>query len=258
MNDIDVEKLLTEYFDELRDTEMSASRVDETIDLFTAAMQEQASPPAEPRQSVWGFLSDVFHFEGIPLLLSQLVVFAAACTAALALPTGHYDLPMFMPLFILAVTPVFFRGQHYRVSEVEAATRISGGLLTLARLVLAGGGALVCLTLLLGLKIYLQHSCESLGRMVIYCLVPYLTCMTAMLALLRRSRKSGAPLCMTIALGSVFFWRYTAILLPWLYEASALGIWLLAVLVYSCLLAKEIVYIIHANKEPANKKSRPK
>ena len=249
MSGEELEKCLTEFFDQTIDEYIIPAQMEKTADLCIAVMRKQASPPAEPRQSFWGFLSDVFHFEGISLLLSQLVVFVAACLTALASPTGHYDLPMCMPLFILAVTPVFFRGQHYRVSEVEAATRTSGGLLTLARLVLAGGGALVCLTLLLGLKIYLQHSCESLGRMVIYCLVPYLTCMTAMLALLRRSRKSGAPLCMTIALGSVFFWRYTAILLPWLYEASALGIWLLAVLVYSCLLAKEIVYIIHANKE---------
>ena len=54
---------------------------------------------------------------------------------------------------------------------------------------------------------------------------------------------------MAISLSSVLFWRGTAIFLPWLYEASALGLWIVAVFVYSCLLAKEITYIIHANKE---------
>ena len=241
-------RLLKEYIQGALRQEEGFRRKEETVRLCAAVLEQQAAP-AEPRQSFWGFLSDVFHFEGLAIFLPQALVMLAACMAALSSPTGHYDLPMYMPLFIFAVTPAFFKGQRYRVSEVEAATRTSGALLTLARLVLAGGGALVCLTLLLGLKIYLQRSCESLGRMVIYCLVPYLTCMTAMLALLRRSRASGAPLCMAIALGSVFFWRYIGRFFPWLYEASALGVWLLAVLIYSCLLAKEIAYIIHANKE---------
>ncbi len=228
--------------------EVMSGRPEETVELCRRIVGERAAS-VRPRQSFWGFLSDVFHFEGIPLLLSQSVVFIAACLTALSSPTGHYELPMYMPLFILAVMPVFFKGQRYRVSEVEAATRTSGAQLTLARLVLAGGGALVCLTFLLALKLYLQRSCENLGRMVVYCLVPYLTCMTAMLALLRRSRKSAAPLCMAIALGSVVFWRLSSYLFPWLYEASALGVWVAAVLFYSWLLAKEITYIIHANKE---------
>ena len=247
MNNGELKKRLADYF-QAQGGEPGPGRKEETARLCMELMNAQADAPEERRQSFWGFLSDVFHFEGMPILLSQLMVFAAACLAALASPLGHYDLPMYMPLFILVVTPAFFKGQRYRVSEMEAATRTSGALLTLARLVLAGGGALVCLTVLLALKIYMQRSFESLGRMVIYCLVPYLTCMTAMLALLRRSRRSGAPVCMAIALGSVFFWRYIGMFLPWLYEASALGIWLLAVLVYSCLLAKEIAYILRANR----------
>ncbi len=239
---------LKEYIQGALRREEGLRRKEETVRLCAAVLEQQAAP-AEPRQSFWGFLSDVFHFEGLAIFLPQALVLAAACLAALSSPTGHYDLPMYMPLFIFAVTPAFFKGQRYRVSELEAATRTSGALLTLARLVLAGGGALVCLTLLLGLKIYLQRSCESLGRMVIYCLVPYLTCMTAMLALLRRSRRSGAGLCGAISIGSVLFWRSTAMVLPWLYEASALGLWVLAVAVYSFLLAKEVAYIIHANKE---------
>ena len=249
MNKRELKKRLTEYADRTIGEYTMPAQIEKTAALCVAVMRKQTDAPEEPRQSFWGFLSDVFHFEGIPLLLPQLAILIAACVAALASPQGHYELPMYMPLFILAITHVFFKGQRYRVSEVEAATRTSGALLTLARLILAGGGALVCLTLLLGLKVYLQHSCESLGRMIVYCLVPYLTCMTAMLALLRRSRKSGANLCVAISLGSVLFWRFTAMALPWLYEASALGIWVAAVLFYSCLLAKEIAYIIHANKE---------
>ncbi len=249
MRNEELEKRLTAYLDRTREDDIDPVHVKKTVDLCVTVMHGQPAAFSEQRQSFWSFLSDVFHFEGIPILLSQLAMLAAVCLAALATPRGYYVLHVYMPLFILAVMPVFFKGQQYRVGELEAATRTSGALLTLARLVLAGGGALVCLTFLLAMKICLQHSFENLGRMVIYCLVPYLTCMTAMLALLRRSRRSGALICMVIILGTVLFWRCTAMFFPWLYEASALGIWVAAVLVYSALLAKEIVYIIHANKE---------
>lgn len=248
MSNRELKKRLTKYFDRSMEAGVNVAHMEETIKLCVAIMREQPAP-TEPRQGFWGFLSDVFHFEGIPLLLSQLVVLFAACLAALSSPIGAYELPMYMPLFILAVMPAFFRGQRCRVSEVEAVTRTSGALLALARLILAAGGALVCLTFLLGLEVWLQHSCENLGQMILYCLVPYLTCMTAMLALIRRRRKDGAPLCLAVALGSVAFWRYSSYLFPWLYEASALGIWVVAVLVYSWLFAKEIVFIIHARME---------
>lgn len=203
----------------------------------------------QPRMGFWGFLADVFHFEGISLLLPQLAVLLVTCHVACTYSMSAYALPSYMPLFILVVMPTFFRGQYCHVSEVEAATHTSGAQLALARLILAGGGALLCLTFLLALEVWLQRSFENLGRVILYCLVPYLTCMTAMLALIRRRRRDGAPLCMTTALCSIFFWRWSARLFPWLYEASALGIWIAAVLFYSWLLAKEITYIIHANKE---------
>lgn len=248
MNSRRLKKELAGYFQRSDIPQAEAGRIDETAARCKAVMGAWPARASEPRQSFWGFLADVFHFEGIPILASQLVVLLAACLAALSSRMGVYEVPMYMPLFILAVMPAFFRGQHYRMSEIEAATRTSGALLTLARLVLAGGGALVCLTFLLALEVWLQRSCENLGRMVIYCLVPYLTCMTAMLALIRRRKRDGASLCLTIALGSVFFWRYCSYLFPWLYEASALGVWVAAVLVYSWLFARELAYIIRASK----------
>ncbi len=249
MSDRQLKKALTAYFQRAGMPTAEARQVDRTAARCRAVMGTWAAGSGEPRQSFWGFLADVFHFEGIPILASQLAVLLAACMALLSSRMGVYEVPMYMPLFILAVLPAFFRGQVYRVSEVEAATRTSGALLTLARLVLAGGGALVCLTFLLALEVWLQRSCENLGRLVIYCLVPYLTCMTAMLAMIRRRKKNGAPVCAAIALGSVLFWRSCSFLFPWLYEASAMGVWVAAVLVYSWLFAKELVYIIHADKE---------
>lgn len=248
MNDRQLKRRLTEYLDQSKDAQVEPEQLMETVDLCVAVMREQTAPAAS-RQSFWAFLSEVFHFEGIPILLSQLAVLFATCLVAGSSPMSPYELPRYMPLFILTVMPIFFRGQRYRVSEVEAVTRTSGALLVLVRLVLAGMSALVCVTFLLALEVWLQRSWENLGWMVIYCLVPYLTCMTAMLALLRRRRKDGASLCAAFALGSVVFWRYSAHLFPWLYEASALGIWVAAVLVYSWLFAKEVVFIVHARQE---------
>ena len=222
--------------------------VEQTVRLCAAVMRAYEPVPDGARQSFWGFLSDVFHFEGIPILLSQMAVLAVTCLVAVSSPMSPYALPSYMPLFILAVTPVFFKGQRYRVSEMEAATRTSGPQLMLARLILAGGSTLVCVTFLLALEVWLQRCCENLGRIALYCLVPYLTCMTTLLALIRRGRKSGAPASVAISLGSVVFWRLSSLLFPWLYEASALGVWVAAVLVYSWLFAKEVAFIVRARR----------
>ena len=249
MNNRELKKNLTEYINQEKNAERNVAHMKETIRLCAESLREQAGLKPEPRQSFWGFLSEVFHFEGTSLLLPQLAVLLVTCHVAWTYSMSAYALPHWMPLFILVVIPTFFRGQYCRVSEMEAATRTSGAQLALARLILAGGGALVCLTLLLALEVWLQRSFENLGRVIIYCLVPYLTCMTAMLALLRWRRTDGATLCAAVALSSVVFWRWSSLLFPWLYEASALGIWIAAVIVYSWLLAKEIAYIIHANKD---------
>ena len=247
MNNRQLKKRLTAYLDQPATAD--EEQIKETIGLCVALMGARPALPPEPRPGFWHFLSDVFHFEGIPILLSQLAVLAAACLVAWSSPMAPYELPMYMPLFILTVMPIFFRGQRHRVSEVEAATRTSGPLLALARLVLAGMSAMVCVTFLLALEVWLRRTWEDLGRMVGYCLVPYLTCMTAMLALLRKRRKDSAGLCAAFALGSVVFWRSSARLFPWLYEASALGIWAAAVLVYAWLFAKEVAFIIRAAKQ---------
>ena len=249
MNKRELKKRLKDYSDQTINEYIMPVQMEKTSGICIAVMRRQADNATELRQNFWGFLSDVFHFEGKSLLLPQLLVLLVTCHVAYTYSMSAYALPSWMPLFILVVMPTFFRGQYCRVSEVEAATRTSGAQLALARLILAGGGALVCLTFLLALEVWLQRSFENLGRVILYCLVPYLTCMTTMLALIRRRRKDGAPLCMAIALVSIFFWRWSARLLPWLYEASALGIWIAAVLFYAWILAKEITYIIHANKE---------
>ncbi len=244
-----MKKRLTEYLDRTKQEDMTAGGLERTIRRCTALVAERPALREEDRQSFWGFMSDVFHFEGIPILLAETAVLAVTCLVAGSSSMSPYMLPMYMPLFILAVVPAFFRGQLHRVSEVEAATRVSGPQLALARLILAGGASLVCVTFLLAFEVWLQRSFENMGRMVLYCLVPYLTCLTTMLALIRSRRRDGASISVGVALGSVAFWRCSALMFPWLYEASALGIWIAAVVLYAWLFAKEVVFILRARGE---------
>ena len=248
MTDRELRRRLGEQLSPGAQSPEAGERTDETVRLCLAVMEARAAG-RRPWQGFWSFLSDVFRFEGAPLLLSQMAVLLAACLGAGASPMRPYELPMYMPLFVLAAMPAFFRGQRHRVSETEAATRTSTAQLALARLILAGGAALLCVTFLLALEVWLRHSCAGLGRMILYCLVPYLTCMTALLALLRRRRRDGAARCAAVSLGSAAFWRCSAMLLPWLYEASALGLWAAGVLVYGWFFAKEIAFILRTGRE---------
>ncbi len=203
----------------------------------------------EPRQSFWGFLADVFHFEWLPIVGFQAV---ALLLAGLYLYGASKDLkylPVFIPLFILAAVPALFQGQYFGTSEMEAVTRSSGAKIVLAKLVLAGAADLICMTMLLWLEVRLTGSVRDLGRMILYCLVPYLVCMTVLLHLIRSGRKNGMTLAIVASLGSCLFWRISSRIVPGLYELSAVGVWFAAFTVFSAFFAREICLLIKANKE---------
>ncbi len=81
------------------------------------------------------------------------------------------------------------------MSEIEAVTRASGAQIILAKLVLAGSANLVCITIVLWLEVSLQNDYSKLGQMVLYCLVPYLVCMTGMLRLVRLQKREHMDMC---------------------------------------------------------------
>lgn len=229
--------------------EIVPERLEETVSLCRGLTEERAFAPMEPRTGFWGFLSAVFRFDGLLLLGMQaaalVLVGLHVCSAA-----GRLEyLPAYGPVFVLAVVPAFFRGQYHRVSELEAAARASGAQLALARLVLAGAADLICMTALLGAEVCLRGSARALGRMVLYCLSPYLLCMAVMLRCIRREKRSGMPLSAVAALASCGFWRGSSRLWPWLYEVSAAGVWGVAFVVFSAFFAREICFIIQANRE---------
>ena len=183
----------------------------------------------------------IVFFRTAALLLAALSLYGA--------PRELKYIPMCIPLFALAAVPAVFQSQYFGTGELEAATRSSGAQIVLARLLLSGAADLVCMTLLLGLEIRLTGGCRELGRMILYCLVPYLVCMTGLLQLIRRRGKNGLPPGAALALGSCLFWRVSARAMPGLYEISAVGVWIAAFTVFTAFFAREIGLILKTDRE---------
>ena len=219
------DKVLKAHLQHALRQEVQPERVEETINSCIEVMRKQKFT-AEARTGFFGYLSDVFRFEDIPKYI-----------------------PLFIPLFVLAIMPVIFKSQYYGMSEMEAVTRASGAQIMLAKLILSGAANLVCITILLFMETYQQNSCKGIGQMILYCLVPYLVCMVGLLRVIRMRKKEGLPVCVFIMLGSCVFWGLSANALPWLYEATATGLWLIMFVVFSAFFLQEIRYIAAIRKE---------
>ncbi len=227
-------------------------RLKETINLCTETMREQKlvqKSQEEPRTGFVQYLSDIFRFEGRAVFGLQAPVLFIVCLKISTMADIPQYIPAFIPLFVLAVMPVIFKCRYYGMSEIEAVTRASGSQIILAKLILAGAANLVCMTVLISLEIHLQGSCRGTGRMILYCLVPYLVCMVSMLRLIRLRRKENIQICIVLMLGSCMCWGVLARAVPWLYEASAFGIWLIAFLFFLTFFIKEIYLIVITGKE---------
>ena len=126
--------------------EVQPKRMEETINHCTEIMKEQMLYKEEPRTSFFHYLSDVFRFEGIPIFVLQAVTLFIVCLTIMNVADIPQNIPVFMPLFVLAVLPVLFKSQLYGMSEIEAVTRASSAQIMLAKLILAGAANLVCIT----------------------------------------------------------------------------------------------------------------
>ena len=226
-------------------------RLEKTIKSCIEIMRKQLvqKPQEEPRTGFMQYLSDIFRFEGIPIFALQAVTLFIICLKISTAADIPKCIPVFMPLFVLAIMPVMFRCQYYGMSEIEAVTRASGSQIVLAKLVLAGAANLVCLTFLIFFEVHLQNSYREIGQIILYCLVPYLVCMVGMLRLIRQRGKENIQICTVLVLGSCVFWGVLARTLPWLYEASAFGIWIVAFLFFAAFFIKEIYFIIAMRRE---------
>lgn len=245
------DKKLKEYLRQSLQQEIHPERMEETIKLCKEIMRENKAQE-EPRTGFVQFLSDVFRFEGIPIFGLQAAVLLLICLAISSMPDIPKYMPVFMPLFVLAVMPAVFKCQYYGMSEIEAATRASGAQVILAKLILAGAADLMCITALICVEVYLRNNYGEIGQMVLYCLVPYLVCMTGMLRLVRLRRKEGIRICVATVLCSCICWGILARAVPWLYETSAFGLWIVAFLFFGVFFAKEIYFIIITRKGDFN------
>lgn len=139
-------KNLTKYLHQSLGQEVQPKRLEETIKCCTEIMREQKIPKEEPRTSFFHYLSDVFRFEGVPIFALQALTLFIVCLTIANVADIPQNIPVFMPLFVLAAMPVLFKSQLYGMSEIEAVTRASGAQIMLAKLVLAGAANLVCMT----------------------------------------------------------------------------------------------------------------
>lgn len=255
MKDRELKKYLRQSLQRSEELEKgidNRARMGGTISLCTEMMREQKlaqKKHEEPRTGFIQYLSDIFRFEGIRIFGLQALVLFIACLKISTMENVPEYIPVFMPLFVLALIPAIFRCQYYGMSEIEIVTRASGSQIILAKLILAGAANLVCMTVLVSMEVRLQNSYREIGRMVLYCLVPYLVCMVSMLHLLRLRKKENMQICTAMALGYCVCWGVLAKTLPWLYETSALGVWIVAFLFFAAFFLKEIYFIIVMRKE---------
>ena len=231
------DKNLKGYLQQSLGEEVQPKRLEETIKLCTEIVREQEVTRAEPRTGFFHYLSDVFRFEGIPIFGLQAVTLFIVCLTIASIADVPKNIPIFMPLFVLAVMPAIFKSQYYGMSEIEAVTRASGAQITLAKLVLAGAANLVCITILLCMEVYLQNSYKEIGQMV------------PLLRLIRLQKKQSLQICAIVMLGSCICWGMSARILPWLYETSAVGVWIVTFLIFAMFFINEIHYIAEMRKE---------
>lgn len=222
---------------------------EETITGCIEIMRGQRGYVEEERTGFWQFLSDVFRFEGRTIFGLQAGVLFLVCMWAGTIDEVSHYIPVFTPLFALAVTPPLFRGQFYNMGEMEAVTRASGLEIILAKLLLAGAANLISMTALLCVVMYVQKSGENVGQIILYGLVPYLVCMTAILRLIRRRRREGIPVSAVVVAGSCMIWGLSAKALPWLYEASAAGLWIVLFVIFAGFFGKELCFIWEMKRE---------
>lgn len=243
------DRKLKTYLRQSLGEEIRPQRLEETVKFCREMVKDMEVREREERTDFFQYLSDVFRFEGISIVVLQAAVLGVVCLSVAGMAGALKNIPVFMPLFVLAVIPSVFKSRYYGMSEMEAATRASGAQIMLAKLVLAGAANLVCITVILWLEVSFKHSCKELGQMVLYCLVPYLVCLSSLLRVIRLRKEGGMCICVTVIFGSCICWGAAAKALPWLYETSAMGVWAVSFLVFAAFFIREIRYILIMRKE---------
>ena len=240
------EKKIEDYLSDKMQTQISlnGNRMQETIQMCITEMHGQ-SFEYEERTGFWTYLSDVFRFEGLSIFGLQLAALIVTCFGMTAIKL----ISPFMPLFGLALVPVLYRSQTCGMCEMEAATRASGAQIILAKLILAGAAQLLCMTIALWLEVSVSEASDQIVQMILYVIVPFLTCMVELLRRIRTCKYENITAGITPLVVLCVIWGMTAQVCPWLYETSATGLWLVGFVVFTAFYIKEIGFIIQMRRE---------
>lgn len=248
MHNTKMEISLKKAFGKAFQEEMQQKNPDETVRICRDIVLAYKKIQEGERTGFFQYLSDVFRFDGFPILGLQAAVLMLVCLNISFIANEPALMPVFMPLFALAVLPALFRGSRHKMAELEASTRASGAQIALAKLVLAGGANLVCLTLLVWLELCLNASPVQTGRLILYAVVPYLLCMAVLLRNIRlRKYKNIQPYVYEI-FAFCLGWGAAAKVLPELYKASATGVWVIAFAAFGAFFLREIIYVTDMRK----------
>lgn len=223
-------------------------KMQETIGLCIAQMYRQEAE-YEERTGFFTYLSDIFRYEGLSVFGLQIVALAASCFGIMVFQQVPAVLPMFMPLFGLALFPVLYRSRTCGMCEMEAVTRASGAQIVLAKLILAGASQLLCMTIVLGLEISVTGASDRIVQMILYVIVPFLVCVVWLLRNMRMCRQENMTVCILLSIISCAAWGMSAKVFPWLYETSATGVWMAGFAVFAVFFIREIGFIIQMRKE---------
>ncbi|MCM1124509.1 MAG: hypothetical protein NC416_18190 [Eubacterium sp.] len=223
-------------------------KMQETVQMCIREMRRQ-SYEQEERTGFWTYLSDIFRMEGAAIFGLQVLALLVICLGILTAEQRLETLPAFMPLFGLALIPVLYRNQAYGMCEIEAVTRASGAQIILAKLILAGAANMLCMTVIVCLEGFLVGDSGVLMQVVLYAVVPFLVCAVELLRRIRICRHRGIPACAAMSLVFCMFWGASAKAFPWLYEASAMGIWAMGFVVFAAFFIREICFIIQTRRE---------
>lgn len=157
-------------------------------------------------------------------------------------------IPVFIPFFVMAALPMLYRAELNRMNEIELATRNSYAQLLLARLIIIGASDIVCFTILLLLESVALSNSPGIVNLILYVFVPYMLCVTVMLRLIRSGKRSFyASVRLSILVS--FLWGIIALFKPGLYQASAVGIWMISFIVFGIFFVLEIERLIMNAKE---------
>ena len=235
----------------LQNQTVNPKRLKETQQMCSALLEEQMKSDLIPeeRTNFLQFLSDVMRHTGWRLWVTQGILLLLVCTGIFSVPESPQVIPVFMPLFVLACLPSFYQSTAFGMREMEAVTRASSAQIILAKLVLAGGSEIICLTVICWFAALTVEYPVTLIQLILYVAVPLLACLILTLWSMRTRERYAMQLSILSCLGASAFAGILAHWLPALYEISALGVWIITFVIFTGFFIKELSLLIKTWKE---------